>query len=99
MESIGNGAKDAHRAASAVMEANLKHYQRTDKMSTKKIEKPISRDEAAQILLSAVSYCQKSGMKVSARTDSGTLTLFFEGLELAGSEDVPLFVQVNPFAI
>jgi len=90
--SIGNGAKDAQRAASAVTVANLRHYQRTDRMSTKKIEKPISKDEAAQILMSAVGYCQKSGMKILVRSVQGKLVLFFDGLALVQDNGKPTFV-------
>jgi hypothetical protein len=90
--STGNGERDALKAAYAVMVAHLRHYQRTDRMSTKKIEKPISKDEAAQILLSAVGYCQKSGMKVLVRSVQGKLVLFFDGLELAHDAGKPMFV-------
>lgn len=64
-------------------------------MSTKKIEKPITKDEAAQILLSAVSYCQKSGVRVLARSVQGKLVLFFDGLVLVHNDGVPLFVPLN----
>ncbi len=64
-------------------------------MSTKKTEKNISKDEAAQILLSAVSYCQKSGMKVYYRQVHGKLALFIDGLQLAENNSVPTFVPVS----
>lgn len=51
-------------------------------MSTKKIERRTTTAEAAQILLSAVSYCQKSGVKVLVRSVQGRLVLHFDGLEM-----------------
>lgn len=64
-------------------------------MSTKKIDKPISKGEAAQILLSAVGYCQKSGVKVLVRSVHGKLVLFFDGLELVQSGADVQFVPVT----
>ncbi len=64
-------------------------------MSTKKTKKRISKDEAAQILLSAVGYCQESGMKVFVRSVHGKLALFFDGLELSEVGGVPEFVPVS----
>lgn len=64
-------------------------------MSTRKTEKPITKDEAAQILLSAVGYCQKSGMKVFVRSVHGKLALFIDGLQLVENNSVPTFVPVS----
>lgn len=65
-------------------------------MSTKKTEKPIGKEEAAQILLSAVGYCQKAGLKIYVRSVHGKLAVYVEGLQLAGSAEKPTFVPTMP---
>lgn len=67
------------------MEASLQHSTEKVRKSTTRTERPITPEEAAQLLASALSYCQKAGLVVKGYNDGVTLVLELEGLnELAG---------------
>lgn len=60
-----------------------------------KTKDAISKDEAAQILQSAVSYCQRAGIAVQGYNDNGTLVLAFEGVMLVQLNEIMEFVPIN----
>lgn len=60
-----------------------------------KTKDAITRDEAAQILQSAVSYCQRAGITVRGYNDSGALVLAFEGVMLVQLNETMEFVPIK----
>jgi hypothetical protein len=60
-----------------------------------KTSEPTTKDEAAQILSSAVNYCIKAGIAVQGYDEHGTLFLSFAGLLLVQDESGASFVPVK----
>lgn len=91
----GNGAKVAARVGGHGTAVNSSCYQSKGKKSMPKTKDGISKDEAAQILQSAVSYCQRAGIVVQGYNDNGTLYLSLDGLMLVHLADTMEFVPID----
>ncbi len=93
--SIGNGASGVARVGGHGTAANSSYCQSKGKKRMPKTKDAMSKDEAAQILQSDVSYCQRAGIVVQGYNDSGTLYLSLDGLMLVHLADTMEFVPVN----
>lgn len=70
------------------------HSPAKDKRSTKKIEEPTTPAEAGELLLSALDYCKKAGLRVTGYNDNGGLVLRIEGLEYAELRITPVVTPI-----
>jgi hypothetical protein len=93
--STGNGAKVAAQVGGHGTAVNSSCYQSKGNRSMPKTKDAISKDEAAQILQSAVSYCQRAGVAVQGYNEGGTLYLSFDGLMLVRLADTMEFVPLH----
>lgn len=91
MENITNG-ESASTTAKPVTEASLETSQPSGKKSTKKTKQPITPAEAAELLTSALKYCQESGLMVAGYNEGGELMLSISGLEYVGNVIQPINV-------
>lgn len=64
------------------------------KRSTKKTEEPTTPAEAGELLLSALDYCKKAGLKVTGYNDDGALVLRVDGLEYSGLRILPAVTPI-----
>ena len=62
------------------MEANSNNSQQNVRRPTKKTKQPITPDVAAQLLQSAISYCNEAGLKVSGFNHGNAVRIQIEGL-------------------
>lgn len=74
------------------MAEDLKHSRTNGKRPTSRTEKPITKDEAAQILLSALDYCKRAGLTVTGYNENGNLRLSISGLQYCDGEITPVTV-------
>lgn len=68
------------------MVANSNNSQSKGKQNTRKTAKPITPVEAAQILASALSYCNQAGLTVTGYNDGTSLKLSIEGVNYEGDQ-------------
>ena len=68
------------------MVANSTNSQTKGKRSTRKTARPITPAEAAQILASALSYCNQAGLTVTGYNDGASLKLSIEGVNYEGDK-------------
>lgn len=62
--------------------------------NTKK-QSEVNPEEAAEILASAVAYCQKAGIQVQHANENGTLWLAFPGLEIVPLDNGKVEIRFN----
>lgn len=91
----GNGAKDAQAREYHDMAGGLTPCPQKGKRRMSKTKSPITKGEAAELLQSAVNYCQQAGIAVQGYTDSGTLYLSLAGLLLVHTPNGLEFVPVT----
>lgn len=89
MENITNGEKERKTEKPATAESSVTS-QTNEKRSTKKTKQPITPAEAAELLTSALKYCQESGLTVAGYNEGGELILFIKGLEYNGAVIQPV---------
>lgn len=89
MENTING-ENANMAAKPDTAANLETSQPSGKKSTKKTKQPITPAEAAELLTSALKYCQESGLTVAGYNEGTELILSIRGLEYVGTVIQPV---------
>jgi len=63
------------------MADDLKRSKRRARRSTRSIETSITPAEAASLLTSALSYCEKAGLKITGYNENGNLRLSIAGVE------------------
>ncbi|HLB50480.1 MAG TPA: hypothetical protein VJL59_25950 [Anaerolineales bacterium] len=62
----------------------------------KRIELPITPDEALQILQSAVNHCQRAGLEVNYATDSANgLTLYLPECKVVAEGETVYFTRAD----
>lgn len=100
MENTINGANESTTVKPSTAE-NSPHLPKTAKPNTKKTKEPITRAEAAELLTSALKYCQESGLIVSGYNEGATLALYIDGLEYSNDkiQVVTLIPAVNVTAV
>lgn len=91
----GNGAKDALKTENHGTEERFQPFQKKGKKNMSKIKSPITKEEAVELLQSAISYCADAGIAVQGYTNNGTLFLALEGILLVQDGDTMKFVPVN----
>lgn len=89
MENTING-ESASTAAKPVTEASLETSQPSGKKNTKKTKQPITPAEAAELLTSALKYCQESGLMVAGYNEGTELMLSISGLNYVGTVIQPV---------
>ena len=94
MENTTNGANvsTAEKPATA---ASSPTSPKVVKTNTKRTKEPITRAEAAELLTSALSYCQESGLEVVGYNEGTTLILSIEGLEYRNDRIQPVTLISN----
>lgn len=96
MENTINGA-NVNTAEKPVMAESSLPSPKSAKRSTKKTREPITKDEAAELLTSALKYCQESGLIVSGYNEGATLVLSIDGLEYSNDRIQPVtLINVTP---
>lgn len=80
MENIING-ENGNTAVKPDTAVNSLPSPKSGKPSTKKTKEPITKEEAAELLTSALSYCLESGLNVIGYNDGTALRLSIDGLE------------------
>lgn len=95
MASIGNGEKAAQAKEYHDMAGGLRPYPQKGRKRMSKTKSPITKGEAAELLQSAVNYCQQAGITVQGYADNGTLYLSLSGLVLVQTPSGLEFVPVN----
>jgi hypothetical protein len=96
MENIINGENE-NTAVKPVTAENSPRSAKSGKTSTKKTKEPITKDEAAQLLTSALSYCQEAGFQVIGYNEGTALRLSIEGLEYSNDKIQPVtLINVTP---
>lgn len=76
------------------MAAHSKRSQKSEKPSTKQTKKPITPEEAAELLTSALSYCMEAKLIVAGYNEGTTLILEIEGLQYIDEK-----IQVTPIGV
>ena len=89
MENIGDGANERKTGVPNTAEPS-QPSQPTDKQHTKKTKPPTTREEAAELLTSALSYCLEAGLIVSGYNEGATLALYIDGLEYSNDKIQPV---------
>ena len=98
MENIGNGEKE-NITENPGTAASSTPSPKVGKRSTKKIDEPITPAEAGGLLLSALDYCKKAGLRVTGYNDDGGLVLRIEGLQDTGNGIIPYVTpKVTPIS-
>jgi hypothetical protein len=90
MENIGDGENVKRTGVPNTAEPS-QPSRPTDKQRTKKTKPPTTREEAAELLTSALSYCLEAGLIVSGYNEGQTLILCIDGLQYADEK-----IQVTP---
>ena len=90
MENIGDGENVKRTGVPNTAEPS-QPSQPTDKQRTKKTKPPTTREEAAELLTSALSYCLEAGLIVSGYNEGPNLALYIRGLQYVGEK-----IQVTP---
>ena len=70
------------------MAANLDNSQVSGKRPTKKTKQPTTPAEAAQLLQSAIAYCNEAGLRVSGFNHENTLRFQVDGINYLNGEIV-----------
>lgn len=91
----GSGEKAAQAKEYHDMADGLRPYPQKGRKRMRKTKSPITKGEAAELLQSAVNYCQQAGIAIQGYTDSGTLYLSLSGLVLVQTPNGLNFVPVN----
>jgi hypothetical protein len=82
MENIGDGANERKTGVPNTAEPS-QPSQKIEKRSTKPTKQRTTREEAAALLTSALSYCLEAGLIVSGYNEGPTLVLSIDGLQYA----------------
>jgi hypothetical protein len=90
MENIGDGENAKRTGVPNTAEPSQPSATK-EKPSTKKIKQRTTREEAAELLTSALSYCLEAGLIVAGYNEGRTLVLSIEGLQYADEK-----IQVTP---
>jgi hypothetical protein len=90
MENIGDGANERKTGVPNTAEPS-QPSQKIEKRSTKPTKQRTTREEAAALLTSALSYCLEAGLIVSGYNEGLTLVLSIDGLQYANDK-----IQVTP---
>jgi hypothetical protein len=96
MENTISG-ESGNMAVKPVTAANFRPSPKTGKKNTRKTKEPITPAEAAELLTSALKYCQEAGLIVSGYNEGQTLVLFIDRLEYSNDRIrvVTLIPNVN----
>ena len=78
-ENTGAGGNASATEKSNTAAVSIRSRKRTRK-PTKRTAEPTTPAEAAQILQSALRYCQEAGLEIAGYNDSGSLCLIIRGL-------------------
>lgn len=89
MENTFNGEKE-NTVVKPVTAANSQPSPKSGKRNTKKTKEPITKDEAAQLLTSALSYCLEAGIQVIGYNEGTSLMLSIDGLEYSNDKIQPV---------
>lgn len=76
---IGSGEKEKEMERCDMAEDSM-NSQKKGEPSTKKTKQPITREEACQLLASAISYCNEAGFVVTGKNHELSLRLQIEGM-------------------
>lgn len=76
------------------MVAHSKPSRKSGKTSTKQTKQPITPEEAAELLNSALSYCLEAGLAVQGYNAGPWLILEIKGLRYADEQ-----IQVTPIGV
>jgi hypothetical protein len=99
MENIINGANE-NTVEKPVTVENSPRSPKSGKTSTRKTKEPITKGEAAELLTSALKYCQEAGMIVSGYNEGATLALYIDGLEYSNDRIQPVtLINVTPVTV
>jgi hypothetical protein len=99
MENIINGAS-ANTVEKPVTAESSLNSPKNEKRNTKKTKPPITPAEAAELLTSALKYCQEAGMIVSGYNEGATLALYIDGLEYSNDRIQPVtLINVTPVTV
>jgi hypothetical protein len=71
------------------MAEHSQHSRTNGKRNTKRTETPITKGEAAAILLSALTYCQRAGLSVTGYNEGTALRLSISGVNYDGGQIKP----------
>jgi hypothetical protein len=93
MENIING-ENVNTAEKPVTAVNSQPSPKSGKQSTKKTKQPITKEEAAELLTSALSYCLESGLNVIGYNEAGALRLSIDGLEYSNDRIQPVTLSI-----
>ena len=83
VENSGNG-ENVGSTAKPVTAASSKNSPKNGKRSTKSTKQPITQGEALELLTSALSYCQQSGLSVTGYNETNGLVLCIKGVTHTG---------------
>lgn len=89
MANTGNGENENTAVKPATAESSL-HSPKIEKKSTRKTKEPITKEEAAELLTSALSYCLEAGIPVIGYNEGTSLRLSIDGLEYANDKIQPI---------
>ena len=100
MARAGYGAQAAQKNEKVRAVAHLKLSPMNERMLILKTKRSITKDEAAQILTSALFYCNQSGLTATFSEVDGRLTIFFVGLTVRQGADgrMAIVPRVPPVA-
>ena len=90
----GNGENEKEKVRSNMV-ANSSNSQKSDKPPTKKTKKSITREEAAELLASAIAYCNQAGFVVTGHNYGLSLRLQIHGLNYSDDNFVVTSEEVT----